>query len=250
LLGRAPAATSPRRLPWHRLLRSFSTAAVIVAVAYAALWTVQSDAFRVGHIAIEGIEVTSPEAIVAAADLGGDLMLTLDRSTASERIAELASVKSVSVSRSWPSTVRIEIVEHQAWGYWQSGAERISVDREGQPLLAARPAPPDAPTIIEFAAPRDRGDALDPDPDAVRLAARLIEDRRFAERGTAPIAFLFEQGRGLTVHFEDAPSVVFGDSANYEYKLASWVQAHEQIAVQALTVVEMDLRFVGQVVLR
>lgn len=223
---------------------------MIVAVAYAALWTVQSDAFRVGHIAIEGIEVTSPEAIVAAADLGGDLMLTLDRSTASERIAELASVKSVSVSRSWPSTVRIEIVEHQAWGYWQSGAERISVDREGQPLLAARPAPPDAPTIIEFAAPRDRGDALDPDPDAVRLAARLIEDRRFAERGTAPIAFLFEQGRGLTVHFEDAPSVVFGDSANYEYKLASWVQAHEQIAVQALTVVEMDLRFVGQVVLR
>ena len=78
----------------------------------------------------------------------------------------------------------------------------------------------------------------------------MIEDPRFEERGTAPVAFIFEQERGLTVHFEDAPSVVFGDSSSYEFKLATWVEVYDQITQRDLVVAEIDLRFGKQVVLR
>ena len=249
-LGRAPSPSPGGGLDLATWLRRFVAIASVAAVAYLALWLVQGDTFRVRQIAIEGVEVTSPQAILAAANLDGDLLFTLEGSAAAQRIAELDSVKSVTVSRSWPATVRIEIVEHQAWGYWQEGGERIAVDRDGQPLVAARPAPADAPTIIEFAAPRDRDEALNPDPDAVRLAAQLIEDSRFEARGITPIAFIFEQERGLTVHFDEAPSVVFGDSSSYEFKFAAWIEVHEQIALRDLVVAEIDLRFGRQVVLR
>jgi hypothetical protein len=249
-LGRA-TQPPPRRgfdaATWTRRAVSIATVAVL---AYVALWLVQGDTFRVRHIAIEGVEVTSPHAIVAAADIDRDLMFTLDGAAAAERIEALDSVKSVTVSRSWPSGVRIEVVEHQAWGYWQEGGERIAVDREGNALVAWRPAPADAPTIIEFAAPRDGDTRVTPDADAVQLAARLIEDPRFEERDTTPIGFLFEQDRGLTVHFDDTASVVFGDSAGYEFKLATWAEVHDQIVQRDLVVAEIDLRFGRQVVLR
>ncbi len=249
-LGRAAPPAPPAGFDAASWLRRLAGVAAVAVLAYVALWVVQSDTFRVRQIAIEGVEVTSPQAIVAAADLGNDLMFTLDGSGASERITALDSVKAVTVSRSWPGTVRIEIVEHQAWGYWQEGGDRVAVDREGNALVASRPAPPDAPTIIEFAAAREGDAPVTPDPDAVQLAARLIEDPRFEERGTAPVAFIFEQERGLTVHFEDAPSVVFGDSSSYDFKLATWVQIDIQLAQRALGVTEIDLRFGRQVVLR
>lgn len=249
-LGRASKPPTEGGFERGSWLRRAGGIAAIALVAYLALWVAQSGTFRVRHIAIEGIEVTSPHAIVAAADLDRDLMFTLDAGAASERIATLESVKSVTVSRSWPSTVRIEVVEHQAWGYWQEGGERIAVDREGHALVASRPAPPDAPTIIEFAAPREGDAPVTPDMDAVQLAARLIEDARFEERGTAPVAFLFEQDRGLTVHFDDTASVVFGDSSDYEFKLATWAEVHDQIVERELVVTEIDLRFGRQVVLR
>lgn len=249
-LGRASQPPTEGGFDLASWLRRAGGVAAVALVAYLALWVVQSDTFRVRHIAIEGVEVTSPHAIVAAADVDRDLMFTLDGGGASERIAALDSVKSVTVSRSWPSTVRIEVVEHQAWGYWQEGGERIAVDREGHALVASRPAPADAPTIIEFAAPRVGDAPVTPDTDAVQLAARLIDDPRFEERGTAPVAFLFEQDRGLTVHFDDTASVVFGDSSDYEFKLATWAEVHDQIVQRELVVTEIDLRFGRQVVLR
>jgi hypothetical protein len=249
-LGRATQPSSDRGFDAGVWVRRLGGIAVVAVLAYLALWAVQGDTFRVRHVAIEGIEVTSPHAIMAAADVDRDLMFTLDGSAAAERIEGLDSVKSVTVSRSWPSTVRIEVVEHQAWGYWQEGGERIAVDRDGNALVASRPAPGDAPTIVEFAAPRDGDAPVTPDADAVQLAARLIDDPRFEERDAAPVAFIFEQDRGLTVHFDEIANVVFGDSAGYDFKLATWAEVHDQIVQRDLVVAEIDLRFGRQVVLR
>ena len=162
-LGRAAAPPSSAGFDAASWLRRLAGVAAVAVLAYVALWVAQSDTFRVRQIAIEGVEVTSPQAIVAAADLSNDLMFTLDGGGATERITELDSVKTVTVSRSWPGTVRIEIVEHQAWGYWQEGGDRVAVDREGNALVASRPAPADAPTIIEFAAPREADAPVTPD---------------------------------------------------------------------------------------
>ena len=249
-LGRAPDPPPARTLPWRGVSTLLGVLALGVVLGYGVLWATQGDTFRVQHIAIEGVEVTSANAIVRAANLDGALLFTLDGGAAAERIEALDSVKSATVSRSWPSTVRIDIVEHQAWGYWQIGGDRVAVDREGQRLVASRPAPPDAPTIIEFAAPQDLEGGIAPDRDAVTLAALLIEDPSFAAAEATPVAFIFERDRGLTVHFDNAPSVVFGDSSSYEYKLAAWREVRDEIAARALVVAEIDLRFSNQVVLR
>ncbi len=49
---------------------------------------------------------------------------------------------------------------------------------------------------------------------------------------------------------EDAPDTVFGDSTNYEFKVATWEALLDQLAGEELLVAEIDLRFGRNVVMR
>ncbi|MDP2327840.1 MAG: FtsQ-type POTRA domain-containing protein [Dehalococcoidia bacterium] len=242
------------QIPWRRI--GFVSGGVLVAglLTYGTAWLLTSDALRVRQVDVVGAQVVDPAAVAAASGVGNDSMLTLNLAEVETAIAAtLPAVKSVTVTREWPQGVRVEVIEHQAWGYWQVAGQLLVVDVEGHVLEASRPAPADAPTIVEVAAPRDLREGTVGDPDTVKMVARLLADGVFERNGVRATGFIFKRDRGLTVLADGAPAAVFGDSSNYEFK----VQALEAVLSQLRTsdagspqVAEIDLRFGRNVVMR
>lgn len=249
-LGRAPRP-EPRRqinVPWRRIGVTAASLAALAGVVYAAAWLVTGDTFRVLEIEVAGAQVESPHEVARAAGVGQQSMLTVDLRTAEEHVLALPAVKAVEVTRRWPRRVQIHVVEHQAWGYWQVANQRLVVDSAGRVLEASRPAPADAPTIIEIGAPRE--DAGGADPDTVRLVARLQDDGVFDRLGVDPAGFVFRRDRGLTVIVPGHPDITFGDSSNYDFKVRALHALEARVGDQDLEAREIDLRFGRNVVLR
>lgn len=213
-------------------------------------WVLSSDVIRVQQVRVDGVEVVSAEDIASITDFKGRSMVGLDTERASEAVRALPSVKDVRITRDWLHTVKVDVTEHQAFGYWQSGGQRIVVDEEGRALQASRPAPHTAPTIVELGADVSKG--IEADADTVRLVARLLRDGTFGRIGRQPKAFLFRTDRGLTVIADGHPDVIFGDSSNYEFKVQSWIALAERFKREPPkeTVQEIDLRFGRNIVLR
>jgi len=255
-LARAERPKPPREfhLPWRRIGFMLGGIAAASSLVYAAAWLHTGDSLRVMNIDITGAQVVGARQVAAISELGGDSMLTLDMQQAEDAIALLPAVKSVTVERAWPNSVRVTIEEHQAWGYWQTAGRVQVIDADGNVLRASRPAPQDAPTIIDLASPRDLEDGKGADPDTVHLVARLIEDRVFQHAGLTPTAWVFQRDRGLTVIAQDGPDAVFGDSSNYEFKVEAFEQVLRSLSEREATgspqVAEVDLRFGRNVVLR
>jgi cell division protein FtsQ len=249
-LGRA-ARPEPRReihIPWRRVGVACASVAAVAGVVYGAAWLVTGDTFRVLEIEVAGAQVETPHVVARAAGIGQESMLTVDLTTAKERVLALPAVKSVEVTRQWPRRVQIHVVEHQAWGYWQVANQRLVVDSTGRVLEASRPAPRGAATIIEIGAPREgaQGD----DPDTVRLVARLQGDRVFARLGVEPAGFVFRRDRGLTIVVPGHPDITFGDSSNYDFKVRTLRALEDRVGSDGLEASEIDLRFGRNVVLR
>ncbi|MQC19002.1 MAG: hypothetical protein DWG83_00310 [Chloroflexi bacterium] len=241
-------------IPWRRVGITSAAVAVVSSLLYGSAWLVTGDSLRVQAIDVSGAQVTDPYLVAEAAAVGGESMLTVDLSAAIESIAALPAVKSVAVVRNWPQGIDITIDEHQAWGYWQSAGRVFVIDRDGNVLNAYRPAPADAPTVIDLASPQDANVRRVGDPDTVRLVARLVDERVFESAGVQPSAWVFQQDRGLTVIAQDGPDAVFGDSSNYEFKVKAFEQVLRELQTRANTgspqVAEIDLRFGRNVVLR
>lgn len=244
---------SPRRtlrLPWRGLLRTALLVTVIGAAGWGGTRLLLGDALRVRDVTVVGAQVADPFAVAVAAGVAGASMLTLDAGAAARRVAALPEVSSARVHRAWPRGIVIDIREHAGWGYWQRGDVRRVVDIGGRVRERARPPAENAPTIVEIGLPPASAAELRPDPDSVLLVDRLLRDGALDAMGVRPAGFLFQRDRGLTVRVEDGPSVLFGDSQNYEFKLATWAALLEQTAEEGLAVREIDLRFGRYVVMR
>ena len=251
-LGAAPRDKPRREL--GRPLRRIAVAALLIAVlgggGYGASWLLLGDALRVREVTVVGAQITDPFAVASAASVRGESMLTLDTAAVGRRVAALPRVSAATVHRDWPRGLIIDITEHQGWGYWQTSGSRRVIDIDGQVLVQARPPAADAPTIIEVGPPPDSETGMAPDPDTVRLVARLFDEGAFDLLRVRPEAFVFRRDRGLTVLVEGGPHAVFGDSHNYEFKLTAWGALLDRIEAQRLQVREIDLRFGGRLVLR
>jgi cell division protein FtsQ len=251
-LGRVERTEPPRRIqvPWKRIGVTVSSVAMVGAIVYGATWLVTGDTLRVLEIDVAGAQIEDPLGIAFAANVGGESMLRMDLDEAARAVTALPGIRSATVTRDWPQRVRIEVVEHQAWGYWQVGNQPLVIDVDGRVLERSRPAPADAPVIIELAAPRDTSADARVDADTVRLVARLVDDPMFRRMGVEPNAFVFRQDRGLTVLVENGPDAIFGDSSNYEFKLQAWRGLVQQFSENDIEAREVDLRFGRNVVLR
>lgn len=249
--GEAPRPRAPQRaISWRGLGLIAGGVAGLSLVAAGGWWLLSSDTLRVQQVKVTGAEVASVEEVTQAAGLVGRSMVGLDTERATEAVRTLPSVKDVRITRDWLNTVKVEVIEHQAFAYWQSGAQRIVVDEEGRALQASRPAPHTAPTIVELGADISKG--AHADVDTVRLVARLLKDGTFGRVGHEPEAYLFRSDRGLTVIANGYPDVIFGDSSNYEFKVQTWIALSDRFKEEppSDSVQEIDLRFGRNVVLR
>lgn len=248
--GGAPAPRRTLRVPWRRLFTTALLVAVLAGAGWGGARLLLGDALRVRDVTVVGAQVTDPFAVAAAARVAGASMLTLDAGAVARRVAALPEVSSVRVHRAWPRGIVIDIREHEGWGYWQRGDVRRVVDIQGRVRERSRPPAAGAPTIIEIGLPPASAADLEPDPDSVLLVDRLLGDGALDAMGVRPTGFVFQRDRGLTVRVEGGPSVLFGDSQNYEFKLATWAALLERTAEQGLAVREIDLRFGRHVVMR
>jgi len=211
------------------------------------LWT--SSALRVGTVIVVGTEVVDANAVVSAADLHGRSIVTLDTAGAQKRILAIAGVDAVQVHRDWPRSAVIEVREKQGWGYWQAAGIRSLIDASGRVLDKARLPGDAAPTIYEAGGtPLQTGATADP--DTVALVTRMLGDGTFERLGHAPLRFEFDRSRGLTVRLQDGPAAVFGDSHDYEFKVAAWAAILDRIKTEQIKAAEVDLRFGRELVVR
>jgi cell division protein FtsQ len=107
----------------------FALAAIALAVGgfYAATWP----GFYPKHVSVTGNRVVPTAQILARARIASDINVWLQSSrAAAARIEAIPYVKSASIHRSPPATVRIVIVERKPFAVLQSGTQRAIVDRD------------------------------------------------------------------------------------------------------------------------
>lgn len=96
----------------RRILYVLTAVILIVAAVVVVFFT---PLFSVKEIDVQGEKVTTPEEIIEASNIHqGDILANIDAHRAANDIAALPWVAKATVSRSWPSTVVVEITEREA----------------------------------------------------------------------------------------------------------------------------------------
>jgi cell division protein FtsQ len=124
-------------MPW-------AIAAAVLALAGTAAWIVFGTAvFGVREVRVNGAEILLPEQIRAAAAVpDGVALARVDTGAVADRVAALAPVAQVTVSRHWPETLVIDVVERTAAAVVPQDGQFAVVDSSGFVFrrLAQRPA--------------------------------------------------------------------------------------------------------------
>ncbi len=248
---RRPVAAEPTNA--SRLRRGLLMAALVVfAIGFGVLarWVMYGDALRVREVHINTLQVVDPLAVSAAAQVTGKTLLTVDRGAVAEAVAKVPGVKSVEVRREWPHAIGISIVEHQGWGFWEVGGRRMVIDENGQALDRGRGPSSQALVIYEETTSPEAAATATPDPEAVHLVQRFLDEGTFSIVRVTPTGFTYRRDRGLTVHVASGPAAVFGDAHDFDFKVATWGALLDKVESQHLAVTEIDLRFGKHVVMR
>lgn len=220
--------------------------AMLVAVVAAGWWLYHSPYLTVRDPAVVGASQLTQEQVRAAAGIDGASVFGLDLGAAHARVAALPKVRSVEIEKRGWTGVTISIEERTAWGAWQMDGINVAVDIDGYVLDGA--APEGSPVILEVEPQRvlNPGDRLDP--GAIVLADKLVREADTAF-GRRVLALIYRQNAGLTAvlsapDIEGKPVwVTFGDSRDYDYKIASLYVLMEQARERDLTLNAVDLRF-------
>lgn len=130
----------------RRRLRWVVAAVVVVVVVVGAFAVTQSPALDVDQITLSGASRTEEAAARAASGIEvGSPMVALDAPAAERRIEALPWVERATVSRSWPGTVQVAVVQRTPVAVVGSGTAAVTVDRDGQALGPASDA--DLPVV-------------------------------------------------------------------------------------------------------
>jgi cell division protein FtsQ len=224
------------RIRWRRIglvLASLGAFAGVVALYFSPALRVQNVEVTTGP-SVDGAEIRE------LAGLHGDSLLTADLAAAEQSIEELPMVKDATISRSWPQTVRITVVERTPWAVWQAGSTSYVVDDEGFVLPVEASA--GAPVINVGGEPADLQPGDRVDSDAVALARSLTQQVP-AELALNISAFEWTDASGLTITTDAGYRVVLGDSQNMDYKLAVWRAVEADLGRDAMSGHVLDLRF-------
>lgn len=163
-----------RWLVWRYLL----AAVLVLALVSGSIWAVYfSSLFAVQRVEVRGTSTLSVEAVerAAAVPLGRPLATT-DLRAVQMRVGSLALVRGVEVTRHWPRTVVVEVVERTPVALVGLGNDVRGLDAEGTMLDPVRGSPPDLPRVetsrgVSASALAEAAHVLDALPD--RLAARV-----------------------------------------------------------------------------
>jgi cell division protein FtsQ len=157
----------------------------------------------VRSVEVAGAQVLDPAQVRAAAGVPDRLPLArVDLGDVEARVRRLAPVDRVTVSRSWPSTLRIEVVERVAVAAVPAGDQFSLIDGHGVPFRTVAEAPAGLP-LARLATP-GQGDANTT--SALTVLTALSDDLReelVAIAVPSPVAIRLELRKGRVVIWGD-----------------------------------------------
>ncbi|MCW2801728.1 MAG: hypothetical protein JWQ70_3200 [Aeromicrobium sp.] len=114
---------------WQRTLAILAGVVILGALAWL-VWF--SSYFAVRTVAVDGETTLKASQILTAADVrAGQPLARVDTVAIEARVASMGRIEDVSVSRSWPHTIRIEVLERKPIAYATIDGEIRAVDRFG-----------------------------------------------------------------------------------------------------------------------
>jgi cell division protein FtsQ len=162
-----PLPSRRSRRAASRKRRPIQAAAAVAALAVLAWVLWGSPLLAVRTVQVDGVTTLPAEQVRETAGLDeGTPLLRVDVDEARERVAQLPQVASVEVTRGWPSTVVITVVERTPVAVVGTPGRRSVVDARGVlfdtitgeapdgvvPLDVAEPGPDDPPTMAALGA--------------------------------------------------------------------------------------------------
>jgi cell division protein FtsQ len=158
----------------RRVLGRFGRIQILVLLAVVVIgfsgWVVFGSSWLgVRSVQVEGTSYLSPDEVERVADVPeGTPLARLDLDAVEHRVAELAAVAAVDVSRDWPSGVRIEVREREAVAVVRQDDDFQAMDAEGVLFRSYRHQPDGLP-LIRADELDDRGSA-----DALHEVASVV----------------------------------------------------------------------------
>jgi cell division protein FtsQ len=234
------------RLPQLALPRlgllAWLVGALVVMVLVFLLMLYNSALFAVKDIDVSGHSNLNRDVVAELSGASGVNLFTLRLGEVEQRLERNPYVEAASVSRDWPDGIDITIIERQPVGVWQVGNQGFLVDAEGYVLgaLTGEPPPNTLPIVATDAAVPTPGERIDA--DALALVPDLLTAVPRAT-GERIASFEYSSAEGFTAITESGVRVVFGDSKDYEYKLAALGGVFNQARRQSLAFSVIDLRF-------
>lgn len=160
-----------RWLTWRYVVAVVVVLALVGGAIYAVYF---SSALSVQGVEVSGAKSIEEKDVLAAADvpLGGPLA-TVDLVAIERRVAAIAEVRSVEVTRKWPHDVLITVTERQPVAVVRRGTLLRAVDVEGVLFGSPRQARDGLP-LIESAEDDGEDPAAGADPDVLKAAVTVV----------------------------------------------------------------------------
>ncbi|SNR33715.1 cell division protein FtsQ/DivIB [Blastococcus mobilis] len=197
--------------------------AACVGVALLAWLLLAGPVLTVRAVQVDGLATLSADLVQEAAGIGGGTpLLRVDVDAAEARVARLPQVASVEVTRDWPASVVITVVERVPVAVVGEPGRRSLIDAEGVLFDTVTGSPPDGVVPLDVRSPG-------PD-DAATLAGiaavgSLPADVRKQVTGAAA-----SSADDISLTLTDGTVVRWGDASESDAKAAALVGLLEQIA--------------------
>lgn len=190
-----------RWLAWRRLLGLVLGLGVVAAGVWLVFF---STILAVDDVEVVGADVLQPAEVRRAAAVPlGEPLATVGLDAVAARVEGLAAVKGVDVTRSWPRTVRIAVVEREAVAVVEREGAVHGLDEEGV-LFRTYPSPPRGLPVVRVSA-GTRTEALE---EAAGVVASLPDD--LARRVDH---LLVETVDAISLELRSGRTVVWGSAA-------------------------------------
>ena len=213
-----------RSVRWRRIRHVLLGLLGVGAVA-GVVWVIWfSSALSVNRIAIEGTTTLTPMDIRSTAAVRlGEPLARVDTVAIESRVAAMERIDRVEVSRRWPRTIQIEVVERKPIGWVMSGIAIRALDRYGVDFRSLRSEPKNLVEVrVETLDARIRQQAL-------VSAAAVLELLRTDDPG------LLKKVRYVRVASKDSVQLVLGKN-----RTVTWGSADK--GQQKLTVLRSLLK--------
>ncbi|MDE3720261.1 FtsQ-type POTRA domain-containing protein [Nocardiopsis sp. N85] len=165
--------------PWKVAFVALLVVALVCVVTWILLG---SRLLVVREVSVTGLDRVDHDEVVAAVDVPtGTPLIRVDLADGAERAASLPLVESATVTRGWPATLRVEVVERRPLLAVRVGEEYRLVDRDGIRIEDSPTRPGTHPLVRVTGevegneAVRAAADIVESAPDSFLARIRLID---------------------------------------------------------------------------